>query len=380
MNAGIYRSEDWWKSKAVLLMGLIYLLTAWLNIAFERFLILSALSFITIVGFASMGYFLNDFFDIEYDNKVGKKNFLANKPNVLLVSFFLLSCVLIFTPWIYLPSNNFSYLLIFVQILLYVVYSTPPIRLKERGIAGVIADALYGHAIPHVLAAHTFSLAAKIPLDGALVVYLFTWQLISGIRNIVLHQKADAAFDQKSGTKTFVQTINDEALYVHLKYFVLLEMVLGISFFIFLAYYKHIFLVCLIVICIVSIPVIIQFKNLKLELFFKSKWMYFPNNLFEQWMPIVYLFILSFSNYYFLLILCSHIFAFQMDFYGKFWYKSIFLIKYVLDLRIGSVPIKHIPSLFINNCIFFLFLVIGVNLKNEKTSALGYLKRKLKNT
>ena len=57
-----FRIKDWWWSKAALLMGFVYLYAAWFGISFEKMVWLSLLSVSTIAGFASLGYFSNDFF------------------------------------------------------------------------------------------------------------------------------------------------------------------------------------------------------------------------------------------------------------------------------------------------------------------------------
>ena len=74
-----FRAEDWWKSKAALLMGFVYLFALWFDIPVRPFIPLSVLSIAVIIGFASFGYIVNDFFDKEKDRQAGKKNFLLDK-------------------------------------------------------------------------------------------------------------------------------------------------------------------------------------------------------------------------------------------------------------------------------------------------------------
>ncbi len=87
-NLRAFRVDDWWRSKAAMLMGMVYLFTLWFYIPFAHFAILALLSLATICGFAATGYLLNDFFDRAKDLKAGKRNFLVNRsPGVIVVCF-----------------------------------------------------------------------------------------------------------------------------------------------------------------------------------------------------------------------------------------------------------------------------------------------------
>jgi 1,4-dihydroxy-2-naphthoate octaprenyltransferase len=88
-------------------------------------------------------------------------------------------------------------------------YSLPPVRLKQRGLGGVLADALYAHALPLAFAGATMqavgdTLPGGQPPEALLWLTGLSWSLCLGLRNILTHQLADAANDRRSGTRTFV--------------------------------------------------------------------------------------------------------------------------------------------------------------------------------
>ncbi len=81
-------------------------------------------------------------------------------------------------------------------------YSLPPFRFKGRTVLGLICDAVGAHVVPAVLAAVLIDPDAGLTAPWMLVVA--SWGLCFGLRGILAHQLADEAFDQRSGTRTFV--------------------------------------------------------------------------------------------------------------------------------------------------------------------------------
>jgi 4-hydroxybenzoate polyprenyltransferase len=110
-------------------------------------------------------------------------------------------------PWCcYFPVDARSLACLLGEFLLFVLYVLPPLRLKERGLLGLVTDALYAHALPTYLAAITFE-ALAAPQGGALwplLASLVAWQFCLGLRNILLHQLKDADNDRRSGLRTYV--------------------------------------------------------------------------------------------------------------------------------------------------------------------------------
>ncbi|MDZ4846795.1 MAG: hypothetical protein SH857_14740 [Chitinophagales bacterium] len=402
-DKGIFRIKDWWQSKAALLMGMVYLFTAWFDIGFDQFLLLALLSVATISGFASFGYLLNDFFDRESDALAGKKNFLAGKSQWSILLLFLLALIILLLPWRWLPFTVFSAALIGAQILLFIIYSAPPLRLKEKGISGIVIDALYAHALPVILAAYTYSLAAGKSLPALPIILLFAWQSFSGIRNILLHQADDLQSDKKSGAKNFVAGIFPSPFYRYIRNSLLLEVAFSLTFFSVLLFSDRLFTICFVTILIFALLIFIRFREKELPVFLASKWKFFPNNVYEKWLPLSLLVAFCFIDKRFAVILLVHLVLFNANAILQFFrfvydvadvayanivkvaFHQVFVVfpdaVYQLLKRFyyfAKTWLKLITSSLINYPIYYVFLLFGVDLRKKNSSALDYLKRNKK--
>ena len=372
-----FRAEDWWKSKAPLLMGFVYLFALWFDIPVRPFIPLSVLSIAVIIGFASFGYIVNDFFDKEKDRQAGKKNFLLDKSISYQLGVVFLSLTFVFFPWLYLPASVYSYVLIGFQLFLFLIYSAPPLRLKEKGAIGLIVDALYAHAVPVVLAAYTFLLASghSVPWIGLLL--LFIWQGANGIRNIVLHQSEDIDADIRSQTKNYTASLPERTRHKILLSVLLLELILSALFFTSIAIEQTEIFACLLLVLTFYLLVVLKF-NKDIGKMLHSTWRYFPNNVYEKWLPALYLVLLSLHSSYFILFLLLHLAVFNLDFYGHVA-KAIFLSSRWTEPHIVT-PAKDFiikyASLFINYLIYYALLLFGIDLKKENMSARSYFKKR----
>ena len=375
IDKGAFRVNDWWWSKAALLMGMIYLFTLRYSISFNKFIPLSLLSLTTITGFASFGYLCNDLFDIEKDILAGKKNFLAGKSLIFTITIFILSAVFIFLPWGFLPKNEVSFILIAAQLLLFALYSIPPVRLKERGVAGIIADALYAHSIPVFLAAYTYALAAGKSFFTIDVLFLFLWQSVSGVRNILLHQLEDREADKKSGVRNLVSGLSTPQLSRLLSVLIVAELALCIFLFATLATYNPLFLIIVfVVIALTSADYRIFLRTLNFD-FIPDNLRFFPNNIYEKWFPPVILFLLGFLNSWFFGVLFVHLALFNFDFYVQLFDKAIGQWKSV-PVKGKFITLRILISYPVNNAIYYTFRVFSVDLKRRNMSATAFLLSK----
>jgi hypothetical protein len=208
------RLRNPWNYKAPLLIALTYLAIALGRAPWEQALLGMLASLCTIAGIAGLAYFLNDLGDVKADLLAGKDNAVADmdwRQRTVTLTVFLAAA---FGPWLYLPFTRVSALLLGAELVLFVIYCFPPIRLKERGFLGVVADAAYAHALPAVLAVLTFAYMASEPIQGLrdILLALAAWQLALGMRNIVLHQLQDHAADVAGGNRTLAVAIGPQRL------------------------------------------------------------------------------------------------------------------------------------------------------------------------
>lgn len=162
------------------------------------------LSYITIIGIAGFGYLTNDYADREKDQLANKPNALIGMNPALIVGLFVLFLGLALVPWFFFPTRPISFILLGAELLLFVLYAFPPFRLKEKGLVGVVVDALYAHVIPATLACYTFWLMRSEPMWSMqlFIICYGGFQFFLGIRNILLHQLKDRESDLASGTRT----------------------------------------------------------------------------------------------------------------------------------------------------------------------------------
>lgn len=212
------RLRNPWNYKAPLLIAFTYLTIAVCDVAASTALVGTLAALGTIAGIAGTAYFLNDLSDVRQDLAVGKDNAVAGMSltqRAMTLTGFLALALL---PWTVLPLTRDAALLLGIEFALFVLYSMPPFRLKERGWLGLVADALYAHALPAVLAMITFAaMAPPLPSNAnptleALLATVFAWQLALGLRNIVLHQLLDHGNDVAGGNRTLAVSLGPTAL------------------------------------------------------------------------------------------------------------------------------------------------------------------------
>lgn len=376
----IFRLEDWFWSKVSLLMGVIYLLFSYKQFPFIFFFSRISLWFITIIGFASLGYFVNDFFDSSQDLIANKKNSLQDKSRTKIFLIFSLSLMVAIIPWLFLPFTKFTFFLIAFQIGLYLAYSVPPIRLKERGLIGIFADSLYAYVSPILLIIYTFTIEEGFHFTPLFLVVFVMWHFLTGVRNILLHQEHDLAADKKAGVRNYVSNISVEKLYKVIPFIIAGELFFSLASLFILMNRNVVFCLAFFTMVIAFLKFIDLYYHEKIKRIADSEWRYFPNIFFEKWLPLIYLVILSYQNFLFLNILLLHILLFNYDLFKKVTKKLILILN--------AIPFKQIfkntlhffiqkASWLVNHFIFLVFLLFGVDLKREKTDAKGYILKKL---
>ncbi|MBL0718660.1 UbiA family prenyltransferase [Piscinibacter sp. Jin2] len=214
----LVKSDLWWTDKGAPILGLIYLLLA-LDPARPGLLLTlpALLLFLTaFAGIAGFGYVVNDLFDLRADALAGKRNTMAGRSPWARAGLVLGLGLLGFLPWALWPGPPQHALgMLLLQTALLIAYAAPPLRLKERHVAGPVCDALYAFTVPLLI-----TLAAWLPLGGPpqalllpLLATLLVGALANGLRGILLHQIRDADNDRRAGLRTFATTVGVEAVW-----------------------------------------------------------------------------------------------------------------------------------------------------------------------
>lgn len=151
------------------------------------------------------GYVSNDIADAAGDRKAGKPNIALSLTTVQkLFLLVLLAGGSIFSLYYSRPST-LPYLI--AELALLSLYAFPPIRLKEKGFAGVVTDSLYAYVVPSVI----LLVYTGLWNDLYWKIFLPSLGLLIGLKNILNHQLEDLDNDIISDTKTFVRSFPDQA-------------------------------------------------------------------------------------------------------------------------------------------------------------------------
>jgi hypothetical protein len=147
---------------------------------------------------------LGDLTDLEVDRRAGKPNRMASRSRRAragwLAACLAAGALLAALAWRDDPLVLAIYGAGWVA---FALYSVEPVRLKRRGLAGPLADAIGAHVVPQLLAAVLVFRAVGEPLSAMWLVPVGIWALALGTRSALWHQESDLAADARGGVATF---------------------------------------------------------------------------------------------------------------------------------------------------------------------------------
>ena len=208
------RASEWWLYKITPLLAIAYAEIFLIHIPPLQSIITVLTFLLSISSVAAYGYIVNDIFDIEVDRKAGKSNAMAQFLPWQRFLFCLLFIATGFAFPILMKFGTLAIILLAINYLLPTLYSAPPLRLKERGIWGILSDAAGAHLVPTLFVAATFLHLSTAPQPNALTfsVIASAWAFFAGVRGILLHQLWDRDNDINSGISTFVTQLQPESV------------------------------------------------------------------------------------------------------------------------------------------------------------------------
>lgn len=296
-------------------------------------------------------YFFNDLMDVKSDIKVKKISLMqiVDKKIVIAIVF-----VLWFAGYwlvnLITPKIVIYYVL---QLTFILFYSIPIIRLKEKGILGVIVDAGYAHIIPIIM---LLALANSfIEMNIIFAIILIAIAFFTGMRDILIHQMNDLENDRKSGTVTFASTnfiLTSKLIWAFEIGIVVALFLLVIN----LGFYNYKGL-CLIMFLSLSAYYIVSYS--------KKVNVLTDNVSLRGYIilsSIAWLGLIINSGQYWLAIFLVH--PYFISFLVKGSNKIYLMIKWIFKIIIGNLLIQYIP-LFVNYFLYYLFLLFGRNIKER---------------
>jgi len=201
----VLRAGEWWDYKLVPIVTFFYatallvradILTLWPQA------LLLLLSLIPGAAYVSV---INDITDIRDDLAAGKHNRMAGRSRLFQAATVLLTLTggaWFFWIWRDGPLLLGLYAAAWIA---FTLYSVPPLRLKSRGLAGVVADACGAHLFPTLVAVALAFAALRVPVDLLWLIGVAAWALGYGLRGNLWHQLLDRDSDHASGVRTFAQ-------------------------------------------------------------------------------------------------------------------------------------------------------------------------------
>jgi len=203
----VIRSAEWWAHKLPPLLAIGYA-TALMSpvplyrVAMWLIFLLSSL----IVGAIYVSV-INDITDLEEDLASGKSNRIQQVP-VRWRWLIPAGCIfigLVFGYFLY--PDLLSCTLYLLSWIVFSLYSIKPIRLKNRGILGVLADGCGSHVFTSLLMVSSISYVTQQQINCIWFTAVGIWALCYGLRGILWHQFADRANDIKVNLNTYASKV-----------------------------------------------------------------------------------------------------------------------------------------------------------------------------
>lgn len=198
-----FRADCWWEHKLSPILATIYATAALSRIPFPSLWLEVALALPALIVCASYVSVLNDLTDAKDDQASGKPSRWPRESR-MVPALLLAACVAAGIGFlIFWRNDTLLFCAYLFSWLAFTLYSAPPLRLKTRGIWGVLADASGAHLFPTLFAVLLVyhRNRTEAPADWMILVAL--WSLAAGVRGILWHQLGDADNDSKIGLRTF---------------------------------------------------------------------------------------------------------------------------------------------------------------------------------
>ncbi len=203
------RIKDWWNAIIIPVISFYLIGLHYSDYPIDIDSVLNSFSILFLSATtAAFGFYLNELTDIQDDIRAGKNNIVAtfstSKASLIfrLIIFFTAISTVLF--W------EYTYILVLfsIQIILFILYSCPPVRLKRFPIAAVILDSLYSGTIFYFICL----LYAEANLNWTIALLTLGFGIFRGLRNIIYHVDKDQKLDHLAGQKTLAHLTDNHRM------------------------------------------------------------------------------------------------------------------------------------------------------------------------
>ena len=206
--------SKWWAAKIAPLLAVAYLALLIAPLPAGEAAIRLGTLLVSACLLATAAYVVNDFYDREEDLAAGHSSAVTRlrTHQVVWILVGLVGAGL--APWLFVPIPVLGWVALGVIALLPFVYSAPPLRWKERGALGLLADAALAHVAPTVFAFAAFDCFGGAGTSGRpevtiLLGAVVSWSAWTGLRAIVGHEITDGERDREAGLTTWVVSVGE---------------------------------------------------------------------------------------------------------------------------------------------------------------------------
>ncbi|HEY4439763.1 MAG TPA: UbiA family prenyltransferase [Candidatus Elarobacter sp.] len=204
----LVRFGNWWAHKLPPLLLVVYVELIRRHASLGAAAAAIGVLLLCVSCVAAYGHVVNDWCDIADDRRAGKPNAMER---LQVWQRAALSAALLAGGFVALAPIAGAWparIALALNYLWPTLYSLPGVRLKERGLLGVFADAAGSHITPTFFAFAEVGALVSGPANPALVTIFVLWATSLGIKGILYHQIADRANDELAGVSTFATGVD----------------------------------------------------------------------------------------------------------------------------------------------------------------------------
>jgi 4-hydroxybenzoate polyprenyltransferase len=206
----IIRTSEWWEYKLAPLLAIGYATALLYSISLYNMAIHLFFLLVSVIVGAVYVSVINDITDLEDDLAAGKSNRMSGIPRNYrwMIPALCLFAGALFNGYFF--TDSLSRLLYLLPWISFSLYSFPPVRLKKRGLWGVLADACGSHLFISLLIVADISNYSGTSINWYWFTAVGVWSFFYGLRGILWHQFIDRDNDLKINLKTFATRICPE--------------------------------------------------------------------------------------------------------------------------------------------------------------------------
>jgi len=219
-----FRTQEWWAYKIPGVLAVGYATTIKVGASLEQVMPSILFALLSIVVGAIYVSTINDITDIEEDLNSGKDNRMAKlsaRYRWMIPCFF--AALGSYFTYLYLP-DTLSATLYVLPWISFTLYSFKPVRLKQRGVWGVVADATGAHLFINMLMVSHVTYVSGQTVDVHWLTAVGVWSFLVGLRGILEHQFSDRKHDLIVRSTTFATSTTPQKFRRHERFIFIVEL------------------------------------------------------------------------------------------------------------------------------------------------------------